>query len=147
MSSPSTTPVSSTAASIDSVPVSPETKEPWLPDQAELGSSQPPWYEEKSSNLRRATRSLPVRDWAYVPSWSGFCVEELREFASAELGFCAELVGLICLRRRATRSLPVRDWAYVPSWSGLYVCVGELREVCQCGTGLMCLARVVARGA
>ncbi|KZV33294.1 hypothetical protein F511_05417 [Dorcoceras hygrometricum] len=53
MSSPSTTLVSSTAASIDSVPVSPETKEPWLPDQAELGSSQPPWYEEKSSNLRK----------------------------------------------------------------------------------------------
>ncbi|KZV33197.1 hypothetical protein F511_18213 [Dorcoceras hygrometricum] len=44
---------------------------------------------------------------------SGFCVEELREFASAELGLCAELVGL--LRRRATR-------------------------VCQCGTGLMCRA-------
>ncbi|KZV57719.1 myosin-6-like [Dorcoceras hygrometricum] len=57
--------------------------------------------------------SLPVRNWAYVPSWSGFCVEELREFASAELGLCAELVGL--MRRRATR-------------------------VCQCGTGLMCRA-------
>ncbi|KZV51148.1 hypothetical protein F511_06212 [Dorcoceras hygrometricum] len=58
MSSPSTTPVSSTAASIDSVPVSPETKEPWLPDQAELGSSQPPWYEEKSSNLRSSDISF-----------------------------------------------------------------------------------------
>ncbi|KZV25837.1 hypothetical protein F511_28947 [Dorcoceras hygrometricum] len=58
MSSPSTTPVSSTAASIDSVPVSPETKEPWLPDQAKLGSSQPPWYEEKSSNLRSSDISF-----------------------------------------------------------------------------------------
>ncbi|KZV25556.1 hypothetical protein F511_26970 [Dorcoceras hygrometricum] len=58
MSSPSTTPVSSTAASIDSVPVSPETKEPWLPDQAELGSSPPPWYEEKSSNLRSSDISF-----------------------------------------------------------------------------------------
>ncbi|KZV31768.1 hypothetical protein F511_00572 [Dorcoceras hygrometricum] len=58
MSSPSTTPVSSTAASIDSVPVSPETKELWLPDQAELGSSQPPWYEEKSSNLRSSDISF-----------------------------------------------------------------------------------------
>ncbi|KZV20049.1 hypothetical protein F511_15292 [Dorcoceras hygrometricum] len=44
---------------------------------------------------------------------AGFCVEELREFASAELDFCAELVGL--LRRRATR-------------------------VCQCGTGILCRA-------
>ncbi|KZV58205.1 hypothetical protein F511_36316 [Dorcoceras hygrometricum] len=58
MSSPSTTPVSSTAASIDSVPISPETREPWLPDQAELGSSQPPWYEEKSSNLRSSDISF-----------------------------------------------------------------------------------------
>ncbi|KZV36739.1 hypothetical protein F511_37853 [Dorcoceras hygrometricum] len=41
--------------------------------------------------------------------------EELREFASAELGLCAELVGLMCLRRRATR-------------------------VCQWGTGLLCRA-------
>ncbi|KZV50662.1 hypothetical protein F511_29715 [Dorcoceras hygrometricum] len=58
MSSPSTTPVSSTVASIDSVPVSPDTKEPWLPDQAELGSSQPPWYEDKSSNLRSSDISF-----------------------------------------------------------------------------------------
>ncbi|KZV50339.1 hypothetical protein F511_36712 [Dorcoceras hygrometricum] len=58
MSSPSTTPVSSTAASIDSVPVSPETKKPWLLVQAELGSSQPPWYEEKSSNLRSSDISF-----------------------------------------------------------------------------------------
>ncbi|KZV27789.1 hypothetical protein F511_37280 [Dorcoceras hygrometricum] len=46
MSSPRASAVSSTAASLDSVPVSPETKEPWLPDQAELGSSQTPWYEK-----------------------------------------------------------------------------------------------------
>ncbi|KZV54320.1 hypothetical protein F511_33377 [Dorcoceras hygrometricum] len=52
MSSPRASAVSSTAASLDSVPVSPETKEPWLPDQAELGSSKTPWYEEKSSTLR-----------------------------------------------------------------------------------------------
>ncbi|KZV48879.1 hypothetical protein F511_16686 [Dorcoceras hygrometricum] len=59
--------------------------------------------------------SFPVRNWAYVLSWSGLCVciEELREFASAELSLCAELVGLMCLRRRAMR-------------------------VCQWGTGLMC---------
>ncbi|KZV16459.1 hypothetical protein F511_10071 [Dorcoceras hygrometricum] len=49
--------------------------------------------------------SLPVRNWAYVPSWSGLfiCVEELREFASAELGLCAELVGLIRSARVITR--------------------------------------------
>ncbi|KZV28776.1 hypothetical protein F511_06696 [Dorcoceras hygrometricum] len=52
MSSPSDSLVSSTSASIESVPTSPESKEPWLPDQAELGSSKPPWYEEKSSTLR-----------------------------------------------------------------------------------------------
>ncbi|KZV51345.1 hypothetical protein F511_14129 [Dorcoceras hygrometricum] len=50
--------VSSTAASLDIVPPSPETKEPWLPDQAELGSSKPPWYEEKSSNLRSSDISF-----------------------------------------------------------------------------------------
>ncbi|KZV49485.1 hypothetical protein F511_35090 [Dorcoceras hygrometricum] len=67
-----------------------------------------------STNLAaKSYANLPVRNRAYVPSWSGFCVEELREFASAELGLCAELVGL--LRRRATR-------------------------ICQCGTGLMCRA-------
>ncbi|KZV44392.1 hypothetical protein F511_39570 [Dorcoceras hygrometricum] len=52
MSSPNDSRVSSTAASLDSVPSNPETREPWLSDQAELGSSNPPWYEEKSSNLR-----------------------------------------------------------------------------------------------
>ncbi|KZV56498.1 hypothetical protein F511_22306 [Dorcoceras hygrometricum] len=79
------------------------------------------------------------------------CVEELRDFASAELGLCAELVRLTCLRRRATRlcqcgtglmcragrafaSLPVRNWAYVPSWSGF--CVEELREFASAELGL-----------
>ncbi|KZV47037.1 hypothetical protein F511_30141 [Dorcoceras hygrometricum] len=33
-------------------PPSPETREPMLPDQAELGSSSPPWYEVKASNLK-----------------------------------------------------------------------------------------------
>ncbi|KZV28504.1 hypothetical protein F511_15584 [Dorcoceras hygrometricum] len=50
MSSPSDTIVSSTVASVESVPASPEVKEPWLPDQDELASV--PWYEEKSSNLK-----------------------------------------------------------------------------------------------
>ncbi|KZV56007.1 hypothetical protein F511_12706 [Dorcoceras hygrometricum] len=58
MSTPSDSIVSSTAASVDSVPASPEVKEPWLPDQAELGSSSAPWYEEKSSNLRLSDISL-----------------------------------------------------------------------------------------
>ncbi|KZV58727.1 hypothetical protein F511_18481 [Dorcoceras hygrometricum] len=63
----------------------------------------------------RAFASLPVRNWAYVPSWSGFC-----EFASAELGLCAELVGLLrvcqcgtglmCRAGRAFASLPVVAW-------------------------------------
>ncbi|KZV52073.1 hypothetical protein F511_42226 [Dorcoceras hygrometricum] len=53
MSSPSdSSRVSNIAASLDSVPSSPETREPLLPDQAELGSTKPPWYEEKYSNLR-----------------------------------------------------------------------------------------------
>ncbi|KZV17461.1 hypothetical protein F511_42266 [Dorcoceras hygrometricum] len=50
MSSPRDSMVSSTAASVDSVPPSPETQEPWLPDQDELSSV--PWYEEKSSTLK-----------------------------------------------------------------------------------------------
>ncbi|KZV28767.1 hypothetical protein F511_30059 [Dorcoceras hygrometricum] len=43
-----------------------------------------------STNLAaKSYASLPVRNWAFVPSWSGLCVcvEELREFASAELSF------------------------------------------------------------
>ncbi|KZV43179.1 hypothetical protein F511_23655 [Dorcoceras hygrometricum] len=58
MSTHSDSIVSSTAASMDSVPVGLETKEPGLPDQAELGSSSLPWYEEKSSNLRLSDISL-----------------------------------------------------------------------------------------
>ncbi|KZV37851.1 hypothetical protein F511_30761 [Dorcoceras hygrometricum] len=43
--------------------------------------------------LEKSYASLPVRNWAYVPSWSGLfvCVEELCEFASAELGLCVNL--------------------------------------------------------
>ncbi|KZV20029.1 hypothetical protein F511_15272 [Dorcoceras hygrometricum] len=48
----------SVANSIDSVNESLEVKEPWLPDQAKLGSSSLPWYEEKSSNLRLSDISL-----------------------------------------------------------------------------------------
>ncbi|KZV25202.1 hypothetical protein F511_21920 [Dorcoceras hygrometricum] len=61
------------------------------------------------TELLRAMQEAAAAPGLYV------CVEELREFASAELGLGAELVGLICLRRRATR-------------------------VCQCGTGLRCRA-------
>ncbi|KZV18933.1 hypothetical protein F511_26813 [Dorcoceras hygrometricum] len=43
---------------IDSAPSSPETKEPWLPDQVELWSLRAPWYEEKSSNLRSSDISF-----------------------------------------------------------------------------------------
>ncbi|KZV24652.1 hypothetical protein F511_37001 [Dorcoceras hygrometricum] len=44
--------------SVDSVLTNLETKEPWLPDQTELGSLSLPWYEEKSSNLRLSDISL-----------------------------------------------------------------------------------------
>ncbi|KZV57474.1 hypothetical protein F511_32150 [Dorcoceras hygrometricum] len=44
MSTPSDSAVSSTTASVDSVPVGPETKKPWLPNQAELGSLSLPWF-------------------------------------------------------------------------------------------------------
>ncbi|KZV21275.1 hypothetical protein F511_25678 [Dorcoceras hygrometricum] len=50
MSSPSHTPVSSTAACIDIVSPHPEVREPWLPEPEELPNT--PWYEEKSSNLK-----------------------------------------------------------------------------------------------
>ncbi|KZV29419.1 hypothetical protein F511_22110 [Dorcoceras hygrometricum] len=54
MSSPRDSIVRSAAESVDSVPLSPETREPMLPDQAELGSSGLPWFEEQSYNLRLA---------------------------------------------------------------------------------------------
>ncbi|KZV35781.1 hypothetical protein F511_41103 [Dorcoceras hygrometricum] len=50
--------VRSVANSIESIPESLETKEPWLLDQAELGSSSAPWYEDKSSNLKLSDISL-----------------------------------------------------------------------------------------
>ncbi|KZV28966.1 hypothetical protein F511_07526 [Dorcoceras hygrometricum] len=50
MSSPSRTPVSSTAASIDSASPRRQAEEPWLPEPEELPNT--PWYEEKSSNLK-----------------------------------------------------------------------------------------------
>ncbi|KZV23940.1 hypothetical protein F511_23084 [Dorcoceras hygrometricum] len=102
-----------------------------MPDEEEVQEEEEDEDEEEGGDGSEATppklpsflifllfyASLPVRNWAYVPSWSGLCicVEELREFASTELGLCAELVGLMYSRRRATR-------------------------VCQCGTGLMCRA-------
>ncbi|KZV49826.1 putative polygalacturonase-like [Dorcoceras hygrometricum] len=52
------TPSDSTAESLDSVPSSPEAREPMLPDQAELDTSSPPWYKEKTSNLRLSDISL-----------------------------------------------------------------------------------------
>ncbi|KZV20278.1 hypothetical protein F511_43915 [Dorcoceras hygrometricum] len=50
MSSPSDSPVSSTAASIDGASPRLQAGEPWLPEPEELPNT--PWYEEKSSNLR-----------------------------------------------------------------------------------------------
>ncbi|KZT76147.1 hypothetical protein F511_46828 [Dorcoceras hygrometricum] len=50
MSSPSNTPVSSTAASIDSKSPISQAGEPWLPEPEELPNT--PWYEEKASTLR-----------------------------------------------------------------------------------------------
>ncbi|KZV40998.1 hypothetical protein F511_17406 [Dorcoceras hygrometricum] len=67
MSSSTDSVVRSIAESMDSIPVGPETKEPWLPDQAELESTSLPWYEEKSSNLRRGLIALPL---ASIPSIS-----------------------------------------------------------------------------
>ncbi|KZV40400.1 hypothetical protein F511_43461 [Dorcoceras hygrometricum] len=55
MSSPITSAVSSTAASIESASPRPEAGEPWLPEPEELPNT--PWYEEKSSNLR--TSDIP----------------------------------------------------------------------------------------
>ncbi|KZV24695.1 hypothetical protein F511_11274 [Dorcoceras hygrometricum] len=48
--------VSSTAASVDGVPPSSETNEPWLPELDELPVV--PWYEEKSSTLKLSDISL-----------------------------------------------------------------------------------------
>ncbi|KZV33599.1 hypothetical protein F511_34819 [Dorcoceras hygrometricum] len=56
MSSPSTSAVNSTAASIESASPRPEAGEPWLPKPEELPNT--PWYEEKSSNLR--TSDIPT---------------------------------------------------------------------------------------
>ncbi|KZV40283.1 RNA-binding protein Nova-2-like [Dorcoceras hygrometricum] len=56
MSSPSDSIVNSMTALVDRVPPSPETKEPWLPDQDELSSV--PWYEEKSSTLKLSDISI-----------------------------------------------------------------------------------------
>ncbi|KZV56968.1 hypothetical protein F511_18588 [Dorcoceras hygrometricum] len=50
MSSPSNTPVSSIAASIDSESSISQVGEPWLPEPEELPTT--PWYEEKASTLR-----------------------------------------------------------------------------------------------
>ncbi|KZV17190.1 hypothetical protein F511_03991 [Dorcoceras hygrometricum] len=52
MSSSTASPVRSVLNDVDSNPESPEVKGPSLPDQAELGSKNAPWYEEKSSNHR-----------------------------------------------------------------------------------------------
>ncbi|KZV26774.1 hypothetical protein F511_28691 [Dorcoceras hygrometricum] len=52
MSSPSDSPVSSTAASIDGASPRRQAGEPWLPEPEELPNT--PWYEEKSSNLKIA---------------------------------------------------------------------------------------------
>ncbi|KZV35917.1 hypothetical protein F511_35949 [Dorcoceras hygrometricum] len=52
MSTTTASSIRSVADAIDSTPESPEVRGPWLPDQAELGSKNVPWYEEKSSNLR-----------------------------------------------------------------------------------------------
>ncbi|KZV52184.1 hypothetical protein F511_07139 [Dorcoceras hygrometricum] len=58
MPSSTESPVRSVVNAIDSNPESPEVKGPWLPDQAELGSKNAPWYEEKSSNLRSSDISF-----------------------------------------------------------------------------------------
>ncbi|KZV53509.1 hypothetical protein F511_40466 [Dorcoceras hygrometricum] len=58
MSSSTESVVRSVSNSIDSIHGSPEVKEPWLPDRAELGSSRAPWYEKKSSNLRSSDISF-----------------------------------------------------------------------------------------
>ncbi|KZV43424.1 hypothetical protein F511_30378 [Dorcoceras hygrometricum] len=50
MSSPSDSPVSSTAASIDGTSPRRQAGEPWLPEPEELLNT--PWYEEKSSNIK-----------------------------------------------------------------------------------------------
>ncbi|KZT75397.1 hypothetical protein F511_47578 [Dorcoceras hygrometricum] len=66
MSTPTDGPVSSTVESVDSVPVGPETKEPWLPNQAELGSSNLPWYEEKSYTLKFSDIPLIKEKWGML---------------------------------------------------------------------------------
>ncbi|KZV36757.1 hypothetical protein F511_38054 [Dorcoceras hygrometricum] len=52
MSSPSDSPVSSTAASIDGASPRRQDGYPWLPEPGKLPNT--PWYEEKSSNLKIA---------------------------------------------------------------------------------------------
>ncbi|KZV20041.1 anaphase-promoting complex subunit 6 [Dorcoceras hygrometricum] len=58
MSSSTESLVRSVVNAIDSNPKRPEVKGPWLPEQAELGSRNAPWYEEKSSNLRSSDISF-----------------------------------------------------------------------------------------
>ncbi|KZV39152.1 hypothetical protein F511_12297 [Dorcoceras hygrometricum] len=58
MSSSTASPVRRVLNIVDSSPESPKVKGPWLPDQAELGSKNAPWYEEKSSNLRSSNISF-----------------------------------------------------------------------------------------
>ncbi|KZV47687.1 myosin heavy chain-related protein [Dorcoceras hygrometricum] len=98
MSSPNDSRVSSTAASLDSVPSNPETREPWLSDQAELGSSNPPWYEEKSSNLRSS-------DIPFIKEKGG-CLTTLRSF------FLVPTRGLTVLLGAFTLSM-LTSWRWV----------------------------------
>ncbi|KZV14598.1 hypothetical protein F511_40817 [Dorcoceras hygrometricum] len=63
MSSFSDIVVRSAAESLDSIPLSSETRGPMLPDEAELASSGLPWYKEKVSNLRISDIPLIKKKW------------------------------------------------------------------------------------
>ncbi|KZV26222.1 hypothetical protein F511_44761 [Dorcoceras hygrometricum] len=52
MSTTTASSIRTVSDAIDSTPESSEVRGPWLPDQAELGSKNASWYEEKSSNLK-----------------------------------------------------------------------------------------------
>ncbi|KZV29110.1 hypothetical protein F511_06605 [Dorcoceras hygrometricum] len=61
--------IRSITESVDSIPTSPEVKEPMLPNQAELGSSSQPWYEVgRKRNLWRCEMLWRDNVYTFTPS-------------------------------------------------------------------------------
>ncbi|KZV33687.1 hypothetical protein F511_29369 [Dorcoceras hygrometricum] len=123
MSTPSDSAVSSMAASVDSVPVDPEVKEPWLPDQTELGSSSPPWYEEKSSTLRSSDISIIKEKGGMLDKFEGHC-----DFLSMQMDS-----DLMIYRTTLVRTFQVSTRCVLGKWVYLVthaMSLFDLRDVC-----------------